>query len=77
LGLKAQKYLYDPTLLDLGSDRKIVKIYTGYAHAMAITDTSEVYLWGDGSSGQLGVNKTRSDEPFPVDELAGKNVKKG
>jgi len=44
---------------------------------MAITDTSEVYVWGDGSSGQLGVNKTKSEEPFPIDEFAGKNVKKG
>lgn len=64
-------------MLNLGSERKIVKIYAGYAHAMAITDSSEVYLWGDGSNGQLGVNKTKSDEPFPIDELSGKNVKKG
>lgn len=77
MGLKGQKYAYDPTFLDLGSDRKVVKVYTGYAHGMAITDTYEVFLWGDGSSGQLGANKTKSEEPFPVDELAGKNVKKG
>jgi len=55
----------------------VIKVYTGYAHSMAITDTSEVYVWGDGSNGQLGSNKTRVEEPISIDELSGKNVKKG
>jgi len=75
--LKGQKYVYDPTLINIGSDRRVKKIYAGYAHSLAITDSAEVYCWGLGTSGQLGTNKNIIEEPFSIDELFGNNVKKG
>ena len=63
--------------MSIGTDRKIEKVYAGYAHSMVITDTSEVYVWGDGKNGQLARVVKESNEPLPVDELGGKNIKKG
>lgn len=37
----------------LGKD-KIVEVYAGYNHTVALTDKGDVYSWGDTSSGKLG-----------------------
>ena len=69
------KYAYEPTRVNLG-DRKAIKVYAGYGHCMVITN-SDVLVWGSGNMGQLGVAKDYAHEPVVIDELAGKNVKKG
>lgn len=45
---------------------------------MAISkDVFEVYTWGDGSKGQLGIKGDWSPEPILVEDLLGKDVVKG
>ena len=34
----------------------VIKIATGYNHALAITKTGELYAWGNNSAGQIGIN---------------------
>ena len=36
----------------------IVDISAGSSHTLALSDDQKVYGWGDGTNGQLGVNKT-------------------
>jgi alpha-tubulin suppressor-like RCC1 family protein len=59
-------------------DRKALKIYAGFTHCMAITST-DVLVWGSNKEGQLGIalDKAFAEEPIVIDELSGKNVKKG
>jgi alpha-tubulin suppressor-like RCC1 family protein len=77
LGLKELKCAMMPQKVDFGADRKINKIYSGYSHSMAITKTSEIFVWGDGKLGQLGRAITSSNEPLAIDDLSGRDVIKG
>lgn len=54
--LKQQKA---PLLLQL--KHKITQLGLGMFHAVALTDTGEVYTWGSGISGQLGHDKILND----------------
>ena len=40
--------------VDLGTDRTVTKIATGYSHTCAILDNSDLKCWGLNSTGQLG-----------------------
>ncbi len=77
MGLKELKCATMPMKVDFGADRKINKIYAGYSHSMAITKTSEIFVWGDGKLGQLGRAITSSNEPLAIDDLSGRDVIKG
>ena len=45
---------------------------------MAISDgVLEVYTWGDGTKGQLGIKTEMSSEPLLVNELTGKDIQRG
>ncbi len=44
---------------------------------MAIGINSEVWVWGDGSKGQLGRGRNRSNKPVSMDDLIGCNAKNG
>ncbi len=78
LGLGIEKRCaQNPTLINIGIDKKFTKIYCGYGHCMAIGKDREVYTWGDGSKGQLGKGLGDSSEPSVVDGLSGKEIIKG
>ena len=53
-------FLSTPTLIPMkykktNEDMKIIKIACGEAHTLALNDKREVYSWGFGSNGQLGL----------------------
>ncbi|XP_031491759.1 ultraviolet-B receptor UVR8 isoform X2 [Nymphaea colorata] len=57
-----------------GFGEKVVKISAGYRHSAAITDDGALYMWGDNSSGQLGLGKKAKNIvaiPSIVDSLNG------
>jgi alpha-tubulin suppressor-like RCC1 family protein len=55
-----------------------MKIYAGNTHSMAISkDVFEVYTWGDGTKGQLGIKGDSTADPILVEDLIGKDIVKG
>ena len=50
-------YVQTPTLVPMNksNDMKIIKISCGEAHTIVLNDKNEVYSWGFGSNGQLGL----------------------
>jgi len=58
-------------------NKKIIKIYAGRNHSMAIGQNNEVYVWGDGEFGQLARSLTKSDTPIQVDDLIKYEIKSG
>lgn len=67
-----------PTRIDFGGgDMKLVKVYAGYSHSMAISNAHELYVWGDGKSGQLVKVIRKSDEPLLIEYFTGKDALKG
>jgi len=67
-----------PTKIDFKTDTKIKTIYAGFQHSMAITNISfQVFVWGDGTSGQLGFKKNSAFEPVVLNSLIGKDIIKG
>lgn len=77
LGLKEVIHAERPIRIDFKGDRKFSKIYVGFEHSMAISKNNEIFVWGDGESGQLGRHLYKSDEPLTVDDLMGREVIKG
>jgi len=43
------------------ASRKVVQIAAGYAHTMVLTDSGELYTFGVGTYGQLGLNGTNME----------------
>ena len=54
---KKNFHLSKPSIISSFTDKKILinKISCGEAHSIAITNSGEVYCWGFGSNGQLGL----------------------
>ena len=46
-------------VLKTWGEARIVSLAAGYAHSLACTDTGQVYAWGDGRFGQLGLGDAR------------------
>src|SRR6185437_3864749 len=44
-----------PTLLNLPNNEKISFITCGYAHSICLTENNLCYIWGNNSSGELGL----------------------
>lgn len=59
----------------MGRDR-IVDIYTGYNHSIALADKGEIYTWGDCSFNKLGYHSLQSVQtrPKPIPYLQGLHV---
>jgi alpha-tubulin suppressor-like RCC1 family protein len=56
---------------------KCKKIVCGYAHTFLITDKNELFTWGAGDNGRLGLGDNRDRlSPCIVETLKGKNIKK-
>ncbi|KAL3721308.1 hypothetical protein ACJRO7_033755 [Eucalyptus globulus] len=65
LGISDHKmYTTEPVEVS-GLPEEIVEISAGYHHSCAITVDGELYMWGNNSSGQLGLGK-KSEKVVPV-----------
>ncbi|RLN86543.1 hypothetical protein BBJ28_00001485 [Nothophytophthora sp. Chile5] len=64
-----------PTRIESLVDKLVVQITCGWSHTVALTDTGEVFTWGNGDHGKLGHNDTtKVTLPKLVDVLEGKRV---
>lgn len=59
LGQGHTEALTEPTLVYALQHVTIVKIACGFAYSAAISDTAELYTWGAGENGRLGLGDTR------------------
>lgn len=64
-----------PARVESLADKVVVQITCGWSHTIALTDTGDVYAWGNGDHGKLGDNDTNKVAlPKLVDGLEGKRV---
>lgn len=66
-GTTTQRTLPTPVATNTGlGSKKIIDISAGSSVACAVTDSGEVYCWGDNSQGQLGNGTTGGTSSTPV-----------
>lgn len=58
LGHGSDQHVRKPTIIDGLRDKKIVHVAVGTLHCLAVTDTGQVYAWGDNDHGQQGNGTT-------------------
>ena len=63
-----------PTKLEEISSQGVRQISVGSKHVLALSDAGDVYAWGTGTSGQLGLGKRRN---FPSPQLVWGLMRKG
>jgi SCF-associated factor 1 len=56
---------FHPTPLPVLENKTIIQIALGDHHHVALTSKGEVYTWGEGSNGQLGLGDGRATSPEP------------
>ena len=62
LGFKTEtKQQKTPKKLTFFSEYEIIQVSLGNYHAMALTESGEIFSWGRGVSGQLGHNKMTNE----------------
>ena len=62
-----------PIKLELGIEKEIVDVYSGYTHNLIIIkngDKEEILTWGDASMGKLGYNEEHLSQSNPKEILA-------
>jgi len=71
LGHRVKESVDDPNVIEALSTKNVRAISSGRSHVAAITEEGHVYVWGDGSSYQLGLgeNRTQSSSPYLVTSL--------
>ncbi|XP_078173003.1 regulator of chromosome condensation (RCC1) family protein isoform X3 [Carex rostrata] len=78
LGINSsQTHSVDPVEV-LGFNAKIVEISAGYHHSCAVTEDGMLFVWGNNSSGQLGLGKKGDKyvaKPAKIDCLVDVKVK--
>ena len=77
LGIGGVESVSSPTLLESLQHVVIKKIAvnSGGKHCLALTDTGDVYSWGEGDDGKLGHgNKSPYDRPHLIVGLQGKSI---
>ena len=47
-----------PAILKPLRDKRVIKIACGESHSLILTDKTDIYAWGRGFEGQLGLSKT-------------------
>ena len=65
--------LQKPIKLELGIEKEIVDVYSGYTHNLIILkngDKEEILTWGDASMGKLGYNEDHLSQSNPKEILA-------
>jgi alpha-tubulin suppressor-like RCC1 family protein len=65
LGLGAPSLMTTPRLIESLPRGKIYMTAAGYAHAVAVTETGEIYTWGNNAFGQLGFRNISIDFTLP------------
>ncbi|KAF5270348.1 hypothetical protein FQR65_LT05536 [Abscondita terminalis] len=58
LGHGSDQHIRKPTMIESLRDKKIEQIAVGALHCLAVTDTGQVYAWGDNDHGQQGNGTT-------------------
>ncbi|XP_076139905.1 putative E3 ubiquitin-protein ligase HERC1 isoform X8 [Alosa pseudoharengus] len=70
--------LYTPTIISALQGYVVTQLVTSYGsdgHSLALTETGEVFSWGDGDYGKLGHGNTeRQRRPKQVEALQGEEV---
>ena len=56
LGDVKERHRFLPTVVKISG---VVAVQSGDEHSMAITNSGQLYVWGRGDSGQLGLGDTR------------------
>ena len=74
LGLGDTKDRETPVLVEALADVPIARVACGKYHSAALTASGDVYAWGLGDSGQLGLGKTKATTPTKVEGLSGIGV---
>jgi alpha-tubulin suppressor-like RCC1 family protein len=54
-----------PHIIDQLPKSKLYMVNTGYAHAVAVTETGEIFTWGNNAFGQLGFRNVSVDFTYP------------
>ncbi len=57
LGLGGKIFMPSPQKITKLSNKKIVSVACGFYHSLALSDIGDVYSWGCGFEGQLGLLK--------------------
>lgn len=62
LGISSRnvKYSTSPCLVEVLSRYKATKVSCGWGHTAAIVESGELFTWGYGSDGQLGIGSITS-----------------
>jgi alpha-tubulin suppressor-like RCC1 family protein len=78
LGLGDENDKLAPALVDTGGiwDTSVTQICCGSYHTTCLADSGEVFAWGRGSSGQLGLGDTNGRPEPTLVAAAGKSVSK-
>ena len=63
-----------PTKLEEISSQGVRQVAVGAAHVLALSDSGDVYTWGSGGSGQLGLGKKK---PYASPQLVWGMMRKG
>ncbi|KAJ8985747.1 hypothetical protein NQ317_014400 [Molorchus minor] len=58
LGHGTDQHVRKPTLIDTLRDKKVVHVAVGALHCLAVTESGQVYAWGDNDHGQQGNGTT-------------------
>ncbi|KAK5650580.1 hypothetical protein RI129_001609 [Pyrocoelia pectoralis] len=58
LGHGSDQHIRKPTMIENLRDKKIEQIAVGALHCLGVTDTGQVYAWGDNDHGQQGNGTT-------------------
>ncbi|CAI8025913.1 E3 ubiquitin-protein ligase HERC2 [Geodia barretti] len=70
-----EKYTPTPVVFPAGVKMEQLSLHPNGRHCLALSRGGEVFSWGAGDNGRLGLGDTRSKEgPLMVDGLRGKNV---
>ena len=75
LGHGDEKIRAQPACVEALLRHKAIKVTAGYHNNLVLTDADEVWSWGWGAHGQLGVGDTQDRElPTVIPELTGRDV---
>ena len=58
LGHGSDQHVRKPTVVECLRGKKIVHVAVGALHCLAVTDSGQVYAWGDNDHGQQGNTTT-------------------
>ncbi|KAK2709534.1 hypothetical protein QYM36_013262, partial [Artemia franciscana] len=77
LGHGSEQHVRKPTVVETLRGEKVVSVAVGALHCIAVTDSGQVYAWGDNDHGQQGNGCTAvNKKPSPVLGLDGAHVSK-